>query len=215
MKIIIFGPPGSGKGTQSKMLMKKYNIPIISTGEILRKEMSRNNQLGILIKNTIQKGKLIDDNIITKLVIKIIKTKYINKFILDGFPRTKQQIEYIQKKNIFIKYIIELVLSKKIIYERILGRRIHVNSGRTYHIKYHPPKISNQDDITNEKLTTRIDDNIEAINQRLIEYKKIHHIIYKFFQHDIENKNIKYIQINAALPIKEIFSKIEEFLYRN
>lgn len=214
MKIIILGPPGSGKGTQSNLLMKKYNIPTISSGEALRNMILQKTQLSLLIEKKIQKGKLVDDNIITNLVIQEIQKKNVNHFILDGFPRTIQQVKSMEEKNISIDHVIELKLTKKIIYERILGRRIHKKSGRTYHIKYFPPKIPEQDDITQEKLTTRIDDNLKTINQRLLEYKQVQNVICTYYKNQMKKKKIKYIKINAELKIQEIFSKIENFIIK-
>ncbi|WP_343128110.1 nucleoside monophosphate kinase [Buchnera aphidicola (Takecallis taiwana)] len=215
MKIIIFGPPGSGKGTQSNLIMQKYNIPIISIGDILRNIMLKKNQLGMLIKKKIQTGMLIDDNIIIDLLMEKIQNNSMNSFILDGFPRTIKQTKIMNKKNIVINYIIELTLNKKILYERILGRRIHIPSGRIYHVKYNPPNISEQDDITHEKLTTRIDDNIQTIHQRLCEYQNMHEIMMKYFHTIKNNKITKYTQINTEKSIQNVFSKIKKFIKLN
>lgn len=212
MKIIIFGPPGSGKGTQSSLMMQKYNIPIISTGDILRNIVLQKHPLSTVIKNNIKNGILIEDNIIINLIIEEIKKTSIHGFILDGFPRTIKQAQIMYEKNIKIDYIIELILNKEIIYERILGRRIHVTSGRIYHIKYNPPKIPERDDITNEKLITRVDDNIKTINTRLMEYKNMHNIMVNYYQNNKNNKITKYIQINTEQSIESVFFKIQKFI---
>ncbi|CAL4043381.1 Adenylate kinase [Buchnera aphidicola (Takecallis arundicolens)] len=212
MKIIIFGPPGSGKGTQSNLIMKKYNIPIISTGDILRNIMLKKNPLSTVIKKNIKNGMLIEDNIIINLIITEIKKTYMYGFILDGFPRNITQLQIMNEKNIKIDYIIELILNKKIIYERILGRRIHVKSGRIYHIKYNPPKIPEQDDITNEKLITRIDDNIKTIKKRLIEYQNMHNIMINYYKNQKYNNMTKYAQINTERSIESVFSEIKKFI---
>ncbi|QCI27303.1 adenylate kinase family protein [Buchnera aphidicola] len=213
MKIILFGPPGSGKGTQANLIMNTYHIPKISVGDILRNIISKKNKFSNIIKKKIDNGILIDDHIIINLIKKEIKNKNcINGFILDGFPRTILQAKEMEKNNIFINYIIELKASKEIIYDRILGRRIHLNSGRIYHIKYNPPKIPEKDDLTQEKLIIRKDDNINTINKRLLEYKKIKNKILQFYQKKIKNKYIKYIKINSQNNIKDIFIKIKKIL---
>ncbi|WP_343182449.1 adenylate kinase family protein [Buchnera aphidicola] len=215
MKIIFFGPPGSGKGTQAKLITKKFNIFHISPGDILRKEISKKTTLGKIIQHNMNHGKLIDDNIILDLVQKKInQKKFTNGFILDGVPRTIIQAKEIEKKNIYINYIIEFILPLEKIYERILGRRIHKESGRTYHIKYHPPKIKNRDDITNDELTIRKDDNIHIINTRLFEYQKMKTEIIKFYDNKIKKKKIRYYKINAAQKIEKIYKEIKENLQK-
>lgn len=216
MKIILIGPPGSGKGTQSKYLTEKYQIPQISIGDILRTECYKSTELGIQIKQKIEQGILIPDNIVIKLLKNRIQKKYCSKgFILDGCPRTVHQAEEMDKKNIFINYIIEFTSTTKVIYERILGRRIHQASGRTYHVQFNPPKIHNLDDVTQETLTKRKDDNYQTIQNRLIEYNKNKNQILQFYQSKILNKEIKYCIINSDKNKKIIYKKIKNFLQQN
>ncbi|CAL4323155.1 adenylate kinase family protein [Buchnera aphidicola] len=213
MKIIILGPPGSGKGTQSQLLEKQYNIPHISTGDILRKNIIKNQKINILINKKISQGILIDDNLIINLIKKRIQKKdCIKGFILDGFPRTLYQSKKIKENNIKINYIIELSLKKNIIYERILGRRLHPKSGRTYHVIYHPPKSPEIDDITKEPLVIRKDDNINTINRRCIEYQNIKKTILNFFMNDIHKNKIKYLKINSDQNIESINKQIKKIL---
>ncbi|MBZ2279602.1 nucleoside monophosphate kinase, partial [Buchnera aphidicola] len=128
------------------------------------------NEMGVKIIDTINQGKLVSDTIVCSLVkSRINKKDCINGFLLDGFPRTIKQAQYISKSQIKIDYVLEFLIPHQIIFERISGRRIHKNSGRTYHIKFNPPKIENRDDITGELLITREDDKIDIIKKRLKE----------------------------------------------
>lgn len=159
MRIILIGAPGTGKGTQAKFITEKYKIPQISTGDMLRESIYSKNKIGKIIKNIIEKGKLVSDKIVCDLIEKrILKKDCINGFILDGFPRTIEQALYLSQKKIKIDYVLDFIMPYESILERISGRRIHVNSGRTYHIKFNPPKTRDQDDITGEALIIRKDD---------------------------------------------------------
>ncbi|CAL4323587.1 adenylate kinase family protein [Buchnera aphidicola] len=208
MKIIFFGPPGSGKGTQSELIKKKMKIPQISTGNILRQAIQSKHKTGKKISNCINQGILVDDSIIIHLIKKRIKKKDCESgFILDGFPRTLKQAIEMTKEKIIIDYFIEFYISEKIIYDRILGRRIHIPSGRTYHIKFNPPKKSERDDITNEKLTVREDDKKEVISKRIIEYKKNKNNIIEYYK---KIPDTKYYKIQACQNQKNIYKKLKK-----
>ena len=184
MKIILMGPPGSGKGTQAQLICNNFKIPKISVGDILR----QNNKKHII--NIMKKGNLIPDELVINIIKNKIKEKIYHKgFLLDGFPRTKKQAEFL--KNIDINYIIIISVKDDILIERLSGRLIHKNSGRLYHKIYNPPKIEGLDDITKERLEHREDDNINTIKKRLKNY----------------NKNIKPL-IQYFVKSKKIFSKI-------
>lgn len=215
MKIILLGPPGSGKGTQSKLLINHYNIQIVSIGDILR-SYKENNKLGKKIKEKISIGKLISDQLIIKIVKETFKKNNISKnFLLDGFPRTIDQAIALKEMKIKINYIIELIISDDDIIKRLNGRLIHLPSGRTYHTIYNPPKIKNKDDITGENLIFRDDDQVKVIKNRLVEYYKFHKPITNFYKKEAKLKNIKYCQINADSDIANVNKKIKNFLKKN
>jgi len=213
MRIILLGAPGTGKGTQGKFISEKYKIPQISTGDMLRESINSKNKIGKIIKNIIENGKLVSDEIVCDLIHKRINQKdCINGFLLDGFPRTVTQACYLSEKKINIDYILEFIVPYESILERISGRRIHIQSGRIYHIKFKPPKIENQDDITGEKLITRKDDKKESIQERLEEYKKMHFPLIKYYINKQESENIKIFQIDGKDSFLSIKKRIEKIL---
>jgi adenylate kinase len=213
MRIIFIGAPGTGKGTQAQWIMEKYNIPKISTGDILRNTILKNIVLGKKIKKIINDGKLVDDNIVTKLIKKRIKKKDCkNGFLLDGFPRTVAQANAIKKINIKIDYVIEFVLTEQLILERIKGRRIHLKSGRVYHVDFNPPKIKNKDDITGQELAIREDDTEEKVKIRIKEYNNITVPLIKYYQYEAISENVKFYKIDASSTPLEIRNKIKNII---
>ncbi|QCI16138.1 adenylate kinase [Buchnera aphidicola] len=213
MRIILLGAPGTGKGTQGKFITKKYNIPQISTGDMLRKNIYLKNKMGKIIKNILEKGHLVSDEIVCNLIHDRIKQKdCTNGFILDGFPRTLEQYSYLSKNQIKIDYVLELILPYHLILERISGRRIHAQSGRVYHVKFKPPKIKDKDDLTQESLTIREDDKEESIKKRLREYKKETYPLINCYLNEKKKYNLKFFQINAINSISCIQKQIEKIL---
>ncbi|AEH39884.1 adenylate kinase [Buchnera aphidicola (Cinara tujafilina)] len=213
IKIVMLGAPGSGKGTQMQLLSNYYRIPPISVGDILRKKININQKFKKNIKNYINNGKLVNDDIIIELIKKRIEKKDCKSgFILDGFPRTIKQAE-ILKNNLFtINYILHLKLSEKKIFERISGRLVHIPSGRCYHEKFNPPQKKNRDNITGEKLSIRKDDNINIIKIRLYEYQKYINPLLIWFNKNMNQKNIKFFEIQTNDSIKNIHKKILSLL---
>lgn len=216
MRIILIGAPGTGKGTQAKFITEKYKIPQISTGDMLRESIYSKNKIGKIIKNIIEKGKLVSDKIVCDLIEKrILKKDCINGFILDGFPRTIEQALYLSQKKIKIDYVLDFIMPYESILERISGRRIHVNSGRTYHIKFNPPKTRDQDDITGEALIIRKDDQKESIKKRLEEYKKTYHLLVQYYTSQKKIDNVQYFKIDAMNSFLSIRKTIEKILRNN
>ena len=207
MKIILFGPPGSGKGTQADLISKNFDIPKISSGDLLRNEIKIKSENGIKIKNILDMWILVPDELILGLVKKKIEIE--NKYILDGFPRTLKQAFFLSKKNIKIDYIINIIIPDEIIINRIKYRLIHLNSGRTYNTLYNPPKIKNKDDITGENLTKRSDDNKETIKIRLNDYKKYTYPILNWYKNIAD---IKLINLNGDNNIQNIFNEIKKYI---
>ncbi|CAL4325545.1 adenylate kinase [Buchnera aphidicola] len=210
MRIILIGAPASGKGTQAKLISEKYNIPKISTGDILRENIQINNEIGKKIRNILKNGELVSNEIVCELIKKRIQKKdCINGFLLDGFPRTKKQAEYIFNLRIKIDYILEFIVPHQLILKRICGRRVHIPSGRIYNIHYNPPIEEGKDDITKEKLQIREDDKNDIVKKRLENYEEN---IYSLTQYISKKKNIKYFRINGKESILNIYKKIETLL---
>ncbi len=168
MRLILLGPPGAGKGTQAQFIKEKYNIPQISTGEILRAEIKAQSPMGLKLKSLVDSGQLVPDEIIIQIVADKIKTPECrNGFLFDGFPRTIPQAEALKLAGIHIDAVLEIHVPDEEIITRMSGRRVHLASGRTYHVKFNPPKVSGKDDITGEDLVQREDDKEETVKKRL------------------------------------------------
>ncbi|QCI20031.1 MAG: adenylate kinase [Buchnera aphidicola (Brevicoryne brassicae)] len=213
MRIILLGAPGTGKGTQGKLISEKYNIPQICTGDMLRENIYLKNEIGNIIKNTIKKGKLVSDTIVCDLIkIRIKKKDCKNGFLLDGFPRSIEQAYYLSKNKIIIDYVLDFIMPNKAILERISGRRTHLQSGRIYHIKFNPPKIHNKDDLTGDTLIVREDDKKEILEKRLREYEKITHPLKKYYLNQASQRKLQFFTINAMDSLLNIKNKIENFL---
>jgi len=177
MNVILIGPPGAGKGTQAKFIVKNFNIPQVSTGDMLRENVKNDTSLGIEAKKFMDLGELVPDVIILDMMKNRIRKKDCKKgFILDGFPRTTNQADglttLLSQLNMDINYVLVLSVNDDIIVDRMGGRRIHPASGRVYHVKYNPPKKNGLDDVTNEKLIIRDDDTENTVRKRLEIYKK-------------------------------------------
>ncbi|QIQ41485.1 MAG: adenylate kinase [Buchnera aphidicola (Aphis urticata)] len=210
MHIILLGAPGTGKGTQSKFISKKYKIPQISTGDILREHIELKDKVGQKILNILQNGELVSDDIVCNLVYKKINEKNcIKGFLLDGFPRTIKQAKYISNLGIKINFVFEFIVPDQLILQRISGRRIHIQSGRTYHIVFNPPKEEGKDDITKEQLIVREDDKIESIKNRLKHYKKNNNELTKYYLEKSKLKTLKFFQVDGTKKPDIIKKEIE------
>ncbi len=171
MRIILLGPPGAGKGTQAQLISKRYNVPQISTGDMLRAAIREGTELGLKAKAVMDAGGLVSDELILGLVKeRIAQPDCVNGCIFDGFPRTIPQAEALAKEGIQIDFVIEIDVADEEIVKRLSGRRQHPASGRVYHIVYNPPKVEGKDDETGEDLVQRPDDQEETIRKRLVAY---------------------------------------------
>lgn len=171
MRVILLGPPGAGKGTQAAYIAEKYNIPQISTGDMLRAAVKAGTPLGIEAKKVMDAGGLVSDSIIIGLVKeRISEADCQNGFLFDGFPRTIAQADALKEEGIKIDAVVELQVDDEEIVRRISGRRIHPGSSRIYHIRYSPPKEADKDDVTGEPLIQRDDDKEETVRHRLEVY---------------------------------------------
>jgi len=206
MRILLLGPPGGGKGTQSKFLMEQYNIPQISTGDMLRAHVKNDTNLGKKAKEFMDKGELVTDSLILDMMEIRFKEKDCEKgFILDGFPRTIIQAQGLEKlfekTNQKLDHVIVINVVDNDIVERMGGRRVHPQSGRTYHIKYNPPKKQNLDDKTNEPLIIRDDDKEKTVRNRLSVYHNQTKPLIEFYKDSV-------INIDGSQKIQAVKHKI-------
>ena len=214
MQIILLGAPGAGKGTQAKFISDHFNIPQISTGDMLRASVSKGTELGLKAKVLMEKGELVPDDLILDLVKDRISEKDCdNGFLFDGFPRTLDQANALKDKGIKIDCVIEIMVDDDEIIQRMSGRRVHTASGRTYHIKYNPPKQENIDDETGEPLIQRPDDNEETVRKRLAIYHDQTSPLVDFYKKSslVQNGN-KYIEVNGVGDISTIQEQIKKAL---
>jgi len=182
MRIILLGAPGAGKGTQATYLRDKFNIPQISTGDMLRAAVKAGTPLGLEAKAFMDSGGLVPDAVIIGLVSERIKeADCVNGFLFDGFPRTIPQAEAMKKAGVGIDYVVEIDVPDEAIIERMSGRRSHPASGRTYHVKFNPPKVAGKDDVTGEELVQRPDDAAETVKTRLDVYHKQTKPLVKYY----------------------------------
>ena len=171
MRIILLGAPGAGKGTQAQLIMNKYGIPQISTGDMLRAAAKAGTPLGLAAKQIMDAGGLVSDDIIIGLVKDRLKEPdCANGYLFDGFPRTVPQADAMKEAGVAIDYVLEIDVPDAAIIERMSGRRVHPASGRSYHVKFNPPKVEGKDDATGEDLVQRPDDAEETVKKRLTVY---------------------------------------------
>ena len=171
MKLILLGAPGAGKGTQAAFICRKYGIPQISTGDMLRAAVKAGTPLGLEAKKIMDSGALVSDNLIINLVKdRIAQADCAEGFLFDGFPRTIPQADAMKAAGVKIDYVLEIDVPFDAIIERMSGRRSHTASGRTYHMNYNPPKVEGKDDVTGEPLIQREDDKEETVRRRLEVY---------------------------------------------
>ena len=171
MRILFLGQPGAGKGTQAQFLITQYGIPQISTGEMLRSAARDKTPLGLEAKTYMDRGALVPDDLVIRLVKeRITQPDCAKGFIFDGFPRTLPQAEALRAAGVDLDFVIELDISDDEILRRISGRRVHLASGRTYHIDFNPPKVAGKDDVTGEPLVQRPDDAEETVRKRITVY---------------------------------------------
>jgi len=219
MRLILLGPPGAGKGTQAQFIKDTYHIPIISTGAILREAVNSNSPLGQQVKSIMDSGQLVPD----KLMIDIVKAR-INQadcklgFLLDGFPRTIAQADALKTQHIDLDFVVEIKVPDEVIVERMSGRRIHIASGRTYHIKYSPPQTPGVDDITGEPLVLRDDDSEATVRQRLSVYHEQTAPLvdyYKNFKPADGVVHPTYFMVDGTQKIFDVQNKIVKALTAN
>lgn len=210
LRIILLGPPGAGKGTQAQLICKQFNIPQISTGDMLRAAIKNGTELGKQAKSVMDAGQLVSDDLIINLVKeRISQDDCQNGCIFDGFPRTIAQATALKDSGIEIDKVIEIAVDDDEIVQRLSGRRVHAASGRVYHTIYNPPRNEGLDDETGEPLIQRDDDKEATIRDRLNIYHNQTAALVDFYKHDSENS---YAKFDGTAAIDEVQSAIAKFL---
>ena len=215
MRLILLGAPGAGKGTQAALITAHYNIPQISTGDMLRAAVKAGTPLGLAAKKIMDAGELVSDDIIIGLVkVRLQQPDCKNGFLFDGFPRTIPQAEALKEAGIPIDYVLEIAVPDEAILERMSGRRVHLPSGRSYHIKFNPPKVEGKDDVTGEDLIQRDDDKEETVKKRLQVYHNQTEALVDFYQKLAAEgqSNTKYVKVDGIGDVKEVNRRIIDAL---
>jgi adenylate kinase len=212
MRIILLGLPGAGKGTQAQFLMRRYQIPQISTGAMLRAEIDAGTPLGREAKKYMDAGNLVPDDLVIEMVRKRIALPDCkNGFIIDGFPRTVAQAEALRAAGVDIDEVIEIEVEDHEILRRMSGRRVHPASGRTYHVEYNPPKVPDKDDLTGEPLVQRPDDNVETVMKRIANYHSMTKPLINYYLKWAESDDPRaphYVNIYGRGSIEHIRDKM-------
>ena len=210
MRIILLGAPGAGKGTQAGFLTKKYNIPQISTGDMLRAAIKAGTEMGKMAKAAMDSGQLVTDEIIIGLVKdRIAEDDCKNGYLLDGFPRTLPQADAVTNAGIEIDAVIEIDVADEVIVKRMSGRRAHLASGRTYHLEYNPPKVAGRDDVTGEELVQRPDDKEDVVLDRLKVYHDLTEPLVTYYKAKAkEISTLTYITVDGTADISDVETAI-------
>lgn len=209
MRIILLGGPGSGKGTQAQFITEKYGIPQISTGDMLRAAVRAGTALGIAAKKVMDAGGLVSDDIILGLIKeRITQADCANGFLLDGFPRTIAQAEGLAVMGVELDNVLEIAVSDAEIIKRMSGRRVHLASGRTYHVVFNPPKTEGVDDVTGEPLIQRDDDKEETVRKRLEVYHQQTKPLVDFYSQKAQQGAVKFASIAGVGSVEEITAKV-------
>jgi len=210
MRIILLGAPGAGKGTQAQFLTKKYNIPQISTGDMLRAAIKAGTEMGKMAKAAMDAGQLVTDEIIIGLVKdRIAQDDCTNGYLLDGFPRTLPQADAVTNAGIEIDAVIEIDVPDSEIVQRMSGRRAHLASGRTYHVVFNPPKVEGKDNETGEDLVQRDDDKEEVVLDRLKVYHELTQPLIGYYKKQATTiKTLTYITVDGTADIADVEAAI-------
>ncbi|MBS3800614.1 MAG: adenylate kinase [Thioalkalivibrio sp.] len=212
MRLILLGAPGAGKGTQAQYITERYNIPQISTGDMLRAAVKAGTPLGLEAKKVMDEGGLVSDELILGLVKeRLEQPDCANGFLFDGFPRTIPQAEALKEEGIPLDYVVEVDVPDEEIIKRMSGRRVHPASGRTYHVEFNPPQVAGKDDVTGEDLIQREDDNEETVRKRLEVYHSQTQPLVEFYSRWADSGDPdapKYVHIPGTGSVEAIRDEI-------
>jgi len=206
-RLILLGPPGAGKGTQADLLCKEFNIPKISTGDMLREAIANQTDLGKEVSSILDSGALVSDEIIGSLLEeRLSNDDCANGYLLDGVPRTLGQASILERMGIEFTNVIEIKVDDEVIVNRMSGRRVHPQSGRNYHIDFNPPKKEGLDDLTNEPLIQREDDKPETVLKRLDVYHEETKPLSDFYKKVSEGGSLVYSSVDGSKSVTEVFN---------
>lgn len=210
MRIILLGAPGAGKGTQAQYITRKFDIPQISTGDMLRAAVKAKTELGLKVEQVMASGGLVtDDTIIALVQERIGQDDCKDGFLFDGFPRTIPQAEALVQANVAIDVVLEIDVHDDEIIKRLSGRRVHLDSGRVYHVDFNPPKIENKDDETGEELIQREDDKQETIIKRLNVYHEQTKPLVDFYKKlQASGTAVRVAKVNGGAAVDAITDEI-------
>lgn len=212
MRLILLGGPGAGKGTQAAYITQRYAIVQISTGDMLRAAVKAGSPLGVAAKQVMDRGDLVSDEIIIGLVKERIQAPDAhNGFLFDGFPRTIPQAEAMKSSGVGLEHVVEIAVPDALIIERMSGRRVHIASGRTYHVKFNPPKVAMKDDVTGEELVQRKDDLEETVRNRLgIYHRQTEPLVdyYMAWQKTGDKKAPRYHRVDGIGTVEQVRDRI-------
>ncbi|MFJ3487853.1 adenylate kinase [Pseudomonas sp. NPDC090202] len=214
MRVILLGAPGAGKGTQAKFITEKFDIPQISTGDMLRAAVKAGTELGLKAKSVMDSGGLVSDDLIIGLIKdRLAQPDCVNGCLFDGFPRTIPQAEALKNAGLAIDHVVEIKVDDEEIVQRISGRRVHEGSGRVYHTVYNPPKVAGKDDVTGEDLVQRKDDVEETVRHRLSVYHAQTEPLVEFYkQLEAKDGTPKFSSIPGVGSVEEITAKVKAAL---
>lgn len=206
-RLILLGPPGAGKGTQADLLCKEFNIPKISTGDMLREAIANQTDLGKEVSSILDSGALVSDEIIGSLLEeRLSNDDCANGYLLDGVPRTLGQASILERMGIEFTNVIEIKVDDEVIVNRMSGRRVHPQSGRNYHIDFNPPKKEGVDDLTNEPLIQREDDKPETVLKRLDVYHEETKPLSDFYKKVSDGGSLVYSSVDGSKGVSEVFN---------
>ena len=206
-RLILLGPPGAGKGTQADLLCKEFNIPKISTGDMLREAIANQTDLGKEVSSILDSGALVSDEIIGSLLEeRLSNDDCANGYLLDGVPRTLGQASILERMEIEFTNVIEIKVDDEVIVNRMSGRRVHPQSGRNYHIDFNPPKKEGVDDLTNEPLIQREDDKPETVLKRLDVYHEETKPLSNFYKKVSDEGSLVYSSVDGSKSVTEVFN---------
>ena len=209
MNLILLGMPGAGKGTQAEIIQREQGIANVSTGAMMREVSRAETDLGKKVQEYLATGRLVPDNIIIQMLVERINQRDCeNGFLLDGFPRNLDQAKALDEAKVEINLILFLKISEKEIIERMSGRRVHLPSGRSYHIVHNPPKVEGKDDLTGETLIQREDDHPDVIKKRLEVYYDETEPLLSFYR----QKDISFYEIDASKTLEEVTEDIRKVI---